>query len=242
MATTDVDCTETTCARAQTGVDATDLLPAELWHKILNGCDDRKGLLFLDPRFRFTARATCSLWRDIIKRPQSDFAVALNAPPWRCQTACPWPHHPWYLALIDGRAVCLSALVTMIAHRADGWHENAEAFMAWFASNVSRAHHHHATLVMLVSPVARVVEYVCEVKARDADAATEGQLFDVLACGLKRLTGGPIYRAFQARLDDYSRITVAARRLLVDSAVEKEHAGLLRQIIQAQGGIIHRRH
>ncbi|AVK76340.1 F-box domain-containing protein [Pandoravirus kuranda] len=227
--------------RAGTGADPADLLPVELWHKILNGCDDRKGLLFLDPRFRFAARATCALWRAILERSGPDFAAALNAPPWRCQTARPWPLHPWYRALMDGRAVCLSALVTMIAHGAGGWHADPETFVGWFSTHVPRAHRHHAALVMLMSPAAHVVEYVCEVRARDADSATEGRLFDVLACGLKRLTRGPTYRSLQARLYNWSRITVAVGRL-VDSAIEKEHDGLLRQIIQAQDGIVHRRH
>lgn len=242
MATTvDTDHAGTTCDRSQAGIDAADLLPVELWDKILNGCDGRKGLLLFDPRFRFTARATCTLWHAVIQRPGPDFAAALNAPPWRCQTARPWPRHPWYLALMDGRAVCLSALVTMVAHDAGGWHEDPGVFTAWFASHVPRASRHHAALAMLMSPVAWAAEHACEVEARGVGAASEDQLFDVLACGLKRLAGGHVYRAFQARLDDWSRIAMAVGRL-ADLAIEKEHGGLLRQIIRAQGGIVHRRH
>lgn len=225
----------------QDGMDPTDILPVELWTNILNGCDGRRGLLFLDPRFRFAGRATCALWSAIVQRPGPDFAAALNAPPWRCQTACTWPKHPWYLALADGRAVCMSALVTMLARSTGGWREDPAAFMMWFASHVTRATQHHAALVMLMSPAARAVEHVCEVEAHRADSASEGQLFDVLARGLERLKRGHVYRAFQTRLcDEQSRITVALARL-ADAAIENEHVSLLQQIATL-GRVINSRH
>ncbi|AJF97288.1 F-box domain protein [Pandoravirus inopinatum] len=44
--------------------DHADVLPPELWDRILNGVD-RRGRPLLDPRFRCMARMTCSRWRAV---------------------------------------------------------------------------------------------------------------------------------------------------------------------------------
>ncbi|WBR14554.1 F-box domain-containing protein [Pandoravirus kuranda] len=120
-----------------------DWLPPELLRMILNGAATaaarpswrvdhvpRRGRPFLDPRWRFAARAVCRLWHDVVTRPNGVEAAAIGrhphnwpiaghpAPP----SACPkWP---------SGRVVCASVVADSIA--AGRW-DSAEAVYAWCA-------------------------------------------------------------------------------------------------------------
>ncbi|AVK77230.1 hypothetical protein pmac_cds_542 [Pandoravirus macleodensis] len=120
-----------------------DLLPPELLRMILNGAATptarpawrvdsvpRRGRPFLDPRWRFAARAVCHLWHDIITQPNGVEAAAMGRHPhnWPIighpepPIGCPkWP---------SGRVVCASVVADSIA--AGRW-DSAEAVYAWCA-------------------------------------------------------------------------------------------------------------
>lgn len=102
-------------------------LPAELLRMVLNGAASpeprpawrsarpRPGRPFLDPRWRFAARAVCRLWAEIVTQPSASEAAAMGAHPHKRSTTihqqapvgCPkWP---------TGRVVCASAVADLIA-------------------------------------------------------------------------------------------------------------------------------
>lgn len=58
------------------GADATECLPDELWHMILNGADTR-GLSFLPQSSRVAARMTCRRWRLVVSTPSATDRIRL---------------------------------------------------------------------------------------------------------------------------------------------------------------------
>lgn len=140
--------------------DATihDLLPLELLRMILNGAATptvrpawrvdhvpRRGRPFLDPRWRFAARAVCHLWHDIISRPNAVEAAAIGRHPhnWPVlghhepPVGCPkWP---------SGRVVCASAVADAIAA---GWWDTAEATYAWCARDAGASRKQAAAAIV----------------------------------------------------------------------------------------------
>ncbi|AGO82723.2 hypothetical protein pdul_cds_600 [Pandoravirus dulcis] len=109
------------------GALAINDLPAELLRMVLNGAASseprpawrsarpRPGRPFLDPRWRFAARAVCRLWAEIVTQPSASEAAAMGAHPHKRPTVvhreapagCPkWP---------TGRVVCASAVADLIA-------------------------------------------------------------------------------------------------------------------------------
>lgn len=128
-----------------------DSLPVELAVRILNGycgVDDketrhgRRARPFLDPRWRFAARAVCYQWRAIIEHPTPAEATVMRKHPhkrWNVvhvmtPANCPkWP---------TGRVVCLTALAEWIASDATPWTTDPEALYAWCARTCGATRKH----------------------------------------------------------------------------------------------------
>ncbi|BCU03932.1 hypothetical protein [Pandoravirus japonicus] len=128
-----------------------DDLPPELLRMVLNGAASseprpawrsarpRPGRPFLDPRWRFAARAVCRLWAEVISHPTASEAAATGVHPHKRATAvhqqapvgCPkWP---------TGRVVCASAVADLISRGlwspADG-----DSIYRWCAQMASATH------------------------------------------------------------------------------------------------------
>lgn len=126
-------------------------LPPELLRMVLNGAASseprpawrsarpRPGRPFLDPRWRFAARAVCRLWAEIVTQPSASEAAALGAHPHKRATTvhqqapvgCPkWP---------TGRVVCASAVADLISRGlwspADG-----DSIYRWCVQTASATH------------------------------------------------------------------------------------------------------
>lgn len=126
-----------------------DSLPVELAVCILNGyhgADDdnnvRARRSFLDPRWRFAARAVNRQWRAIIENPTPAEAAAVRKHPhkrWNtvhvvAPVNCPkWP---------TGRVVCLTALAEWIVSDATPWLADPEAFYVWCARTCGATRKH----------------------------------------------------------------------------------------------------
>nr|UDO47303.1 F-box domain protein [Pandoravirus massiliensis] len=127
-----------------------DSLPVELTVRILNGYSERHGNTrrkrarrpFLDPRWRFAARAVCRQWRAIIQQPTLAEASAMGKHPHkRCNSVheampvgCPkWP---------AGRVVCLTAVAEWIASDPTPWVADPEALYTWCARTCGATRKH----------------------------------------------------------------------------------------------------
>ncbi|AVK76296.1 F-box incomplete domain containing protein [Pandoravirus neocaledonia] len=145
-----------------------DSLPIELAVRILNGhcgADDDDDEMyhgdpvrpFLDPRWRFAARAVSRQWRTVIEHPTPAETMAMGVHPhkrWNvvhkvAPFGCPkWP---------TGRVVCLTALAEWIASDASPWTADPEAFYVWCARTCG-ATRKHVVAVLFASGQAWAVE------------------------------------------------------------------------------------
>ncbi|AVK75337.1 hypothetical protein pqer_cds_915 [Pandoravirus quercus] len=145
-----------------------DSLPSEILWFLLNGapstprtaaCDwvppGRRDRVrpFLDPCWRFAARAVCRLWREVIETPtSSEMARMYRHRSKRCygvegedghSDQCP----KW----ATGRLVCASVVAQWIATDTEPWpHRDADAVWAWCAA-YARASHKHVMAALIAS-------------------------------------------------------------------------------------------
>ncbi|AJF97779.1 hypothetical protein TW95_gp1045 [Pandoravirus inopinatum] len=101
-------------------------LPPELLRMVLNGwappasrpawCSGppRRGRPFLDPRWRFAARAVCRLWAEVITHPSASEAAAMGAHPHKRSTTIHQQAPVGCPKWSTGRVVCASAVADMI--------------------------------------------------------------------------------------------------------------------------------
>lgn len=115
----------------------------------------------LDPRWRFAARATCRLWRDIIHHPSHTDAVVLGAydPLLRSLPRGKSLRATW----VSGRVVCASAAADFVRMRAHAWAHTPGAAVAW-CMNETNATRKQAAVALVASGVSWAVDHVIRIQ------------------------------------------------------------------------------
>ncbi|WBR14538.1 hypothetical protein pkur_cds_363 [Pandoravirus kuranda] len=125
-----------------------------------SSADGRLCRPLLDPRWRFAARATCRLWRDIVQQPSLSDAAVLSA---HDPLSRRGPPHDQTLraAWLSGRIVCASAAADFIRAHRDTWAHTPDAAVAWCIDETN-AMRKQAVVALVASGVAWAVDHVID--------------------------------------------------------------------------------
>ncbi|AVK74964.1 hypothetical protein pqer_cds_542 [Pandoravirus quercus] len=149
-------------------------LPPELLRMVLNGwappasrpawCSGppRRGRPFLDPRWRFAARAVCRLWAEVITYPSASEAAAMGGHPHKRSTTIHQQAPVGCPKWSTGRVVCASAVADMIS--GGRWSPaDADSIYRWCAE-VASATRKQVLAAMVASGERWAVRYALDAK------------------------------------------------------------------------------
>lgn len=145
-----------------------DSLPTEILWFLLNGVPSApraaariwvppgrydRARPFLDPRWRFAARAVCRLWREVIETPTASEMTGIHRHHSKTYQGVEdeYNHSDHCPKWTTGRLVCASVVAWWIATNTGPWpHGDAEAVWAWCATH-ARASRKHVAAALIAS-------------------------------------------------------------------------------------------
>lgn len=151
-----------------------DSLPSEILWFLLNGALSTPRIAtrgwvppgrrdrvrpFLDPRWRFAARAVCRLWQEVIETPTPSEIARLHRHRSKRHGADGEDGHSWHCPKwTTGRLVCASVVAQWIATDTGPWsHGDADTVWAWCTAH-ARASRKHVMAALVASDASWAVD------------------------------------------------------------------------------------